>query len=401
SSTTAKPVDSAAGSIGSGGTTAAPVSGAEEATPLGLGGVTPTSASSRQPPPAHWVTGYYVGYQSSKHPPSEIDFSGLSHLVMGAALVKADGSVDLSFYVGDANAGGTLARDVAKRAHAAGKRALLMVGGAGNGAAIASAVKNRLDVFVSNLVKAVTDLGYDGLDLDWEDSVDMPQFVSLAKALRAKMPNAILTVPGFTVNPNYQTVDPATKQLVDYLDQYNLMSYFPATAMAGGGWLSWHNSPLCGQKATTPVTIEDSLKRFTDAGVPKSKLGMGVAFYAICYTSGVTAPNQSTEGVSIMGGDNDFPVSELLGGTTAYPSSARHWDAQAQVPYLALSSADRRGCKYVSYDDEESLAAKGTFAKQGGYGGIIVWTISQGYMPNRAAGQRNPLMQALKKSFLD
>src|SRR5512145_127641 len=150
SSTTAKPVESV-GPIGSGGTSAAPVSGAEEVTPLGLGGVTPTSESKRQLP-AHWVTGYYVGYQSSKHPPSEIDFSALSHLVMGAALVKADGSVDLSFYVGDANAGGTLARDVAKRAHAAGKRALLMVGGAGNGAAIASAVKNRFDVFVSNLV---------------------------------------------------------------------------------------------------------------------------------------------------------------------------------------------------------------------------------------------------------
>lgn len=368
---------------------------------VGNGGVSAASASSRRPTAAHWVTGYYVGYQSSKHPPSEIDFSGLSHLVMGAALAKSDGTLDLSFYVGGATAGVTLAREVAQRAHAAGKRALLMVGGAGNGAAIGAACKNQSGVFVANLVKAVTDLGYDGLDLDWEDSVDMAQFVSLAKALRSKMPNAILTVPGFTVNPNYQKVDPATKQLVEYLDQYNLMSYYPATAMAGGGWLSWHNSPLCGQKATTPVTIEDSLKRFADIGVPKAKLGMGVAFYAICYTGGVTAPDQSTEGVSIQGGDNDFPVSELLDASAAYPRSARHWDAKAQVPFLTLDAVDRRGCKYVSYDDEESLAAKGTFAKQNGYGGIIVWTISQGYLPTRAAGQRNPLMQALKRSFLD
>lgn len=367
----------------------------------GTGGLSADSASSRRPTVPHWVTGYYVGYQSSKHPPSEIDFSGLSHLVMGAALAKADGTLDLSFYVGSATAGATLAREVAQRAHAAGKRALLMVGGAGNGSAIGAAVKNQSGAFVANLTKAVTDLGYDGLDLDWEDSVDMAQFVSLAKALRSTMPNAILTGPGFTVNPNYQKVDPATKQLVEYLDQYNLMSYYPATAMAGGGWLSWHNSPLCGQKATTPVTIEDSLKRFADIGVPKAKLGMGVAFYAICYTGGVTAPNQSTEGVTIQGGDNDFPVSELLDASAAYPHSARHWDADAQVPFLTLDAVDRRGCKYVSYDDEESLAAKGTFAKQNGYGGIIVWTISQGYLPTRAAGQRNPLMQALKQSFLD
>jgi chitinase len=178
------------------------------------------------------------------------------------------------------------------------------------------------------------------------------------------------------------------------------MSYYPTTAYAGGGWLSWHNAPLDGVKSTTPVTIADSLKRYATAGVPKAKLGMGVAFYAICYTGGVTGPNQNTDSASILGGDNDYPLSKLF-ESGIITSSTRKWDATAQVPYLSLSTPDSNGCRYVSYDDEESLIAKGTFAKQNGYGGVIVWTISQGYMPNRATGLRNPLMTALKQGFLD
>lgn len=148
------------------------------------------------------------------------------------------------------------------------------------------------------------------------------------------------------------------------------------------------------------MTISDSLKRYADVGVPKEKLGMGVAFYAICYTGGITAPNQNTDNASIRGGDNDYPLSKLF-ESGIVTNSTRKWDAVAQVPYLSLSTPDSNGCRYVSYDDEESLIAKGEFAKQNGYGGVIVWTISQGYMASRPSGLRNPLMTALTQGFLD
>jgi hypothetical protein len=46
---------------------------------------------------------------------------------------------------------------------------------------------------------------------------------------------------------------------------------------------------------------------------------------------------------------------------------------------------------------------KGQFSKANGYGGIIVWTIQQGWLPAGASGGRAPnaLMQALKQGFLD
>src|SRR5512145_1132826 len=95
----------------------------------------------------HWVTGYYVGYQADKHPPNEIDWSGLSHLVLGAARVAPDGALDLTFFRGNNAAGAALARDVTKRAHVAGKDVLLMLGGAGNGSEILGAVRSHRGEF--------------------------------------------------------------------------------------------------------------------------------------------------------------------------------------------------------------------------------------------------------------
>jgi hypothetical protein len=49
-----------------------------------------------------------------------------------------------------------------------------------------------------------------------------------------------------------------------------------------------------------------------------------------------------------------------------------------------------------------SIIATGTFSKANGYGGIIVWTLPEGWLPAHASGGRsqNALMQALRKGFL-
>lgn len=351
-----------------------------------------------------WVLGYYAAYQRDMLPPAQVDWSGLTHLVMTRLKTDGSGRVQRDMDI-DATNGPIVARELAMRAHQNGRKALLMLGGVGEGARIrASASSANRAAFVSALLTAVSELGYDGLDLDWEDDIDYDLFIALARDLRASPlapPGLILTVPGYPINGNYQSVEPKIPALVQHLDLFSVMTYHPATAFAGGGWLSWHNSPLTGRKGTTPVTIEDTLSRYVMAGVPRAKLAMGVAFYAICYTGGITAPDQSTEsGVSIQGGDNDFPLSALFATGGVYDARYRHWHEAAQVPYLTLPSADARGCRYVSYDDEQSLEAKGRFSRQNGYGGIIVWTINQGHLQGGSKAH-NALTQALKRGFID
>ena len=359
-----------------------------------------------------WVMGYYVGYQINSYPIAQIDWSGLTHIIFAPMTLKNDLSLDLTF--DDSNGTGPAdAKALAQAAHAHGDKALLMLGGQGAGANIATAAApGNLGAFVIALLAAVNSLGYDGIDLDWEDSVNLPDLVSLAQALRAAQPGMLLSYPAGAINGNYQTVDPMMATLAASLDRFNVQTYYPSTAVAGSGWDSWFNSPVSGVSGSTPIAIDDTLDRYAKAGVPKSKLGMGMSFYAICYTGGISGPRQATSGATqIVGGDNNYPLSAFFAaGSTFDAASAaeRKRDAVAQVPYLSLAAAvnDSKcnaATQYISYDDETSILAKGAFSKQSGYGGIIIWTIQEGWLPSGASGGRAPnaLMQALKTGFID
>jgi chitinase len=235
-----------------------------------------------------WVLGYYVGYAINSYPIADIDWSGLTHIIFSPLGVKGDRSLDLSFL--DQNGTGQQdATALSSAAHAHGVKALLMLGGAGSGPNIAAAADPaHLGAFVTALTGAVDSLGYDGIDLDWEDSVNLDDLVSLASALRAAKPGMTITYPGGVLNGNYQSVDPRMVTLSNSLDRFNVQTYYPGTAGIGGGWNSWFNSPLSGAAGNTPVAIDDTFNRYVAAGVPKGKLGMGISFYAICYSGGIT-----------------------------------------------------------------------------------------------------------------
>ena len=347
---------------------------------------------------AQWVLGYYVAYQRDLYPPDKIDWNGLTHIIMGRVKAKPDGSLETSFDW-DPVAGPALAKEIASRAHAAGKKAILMLGGDDNGVEIHDAVANHRAQFVANLAATMADYGYDGLDLDWENHLDWTLFQSFTQDLRKALPKAILTLPTGPLNLNTDTVPPGLAAVVKPLDRLTLMSYYPATSWTGSGWWSWYNSPLKGAKPNTPVSIDTSFDRYAAAGIPKSKLAMGISFYATCYTGGVTAPNQSTEnGVAIAGGDNDYMLSQLYGLDGEYVQAYRHWDGAALQPYLSLPVAERHGCRYVTFEDEQSILEKGKFSRDNGYGGVIVWTINQGYVKSHS--QPNFLMEALKQGFI-
>lgn len=373
-------------------------------------GSTTSNTTTNVSPTGQWVLGYYVGYQINDLPIEDIDWTGLTHIAFAPLLVKGDHTLDFGFY--DQNGTGEAdAKALSAAAHAHGVTPLLMLGGAGAGGNIAGAATsaNRA-AFVQNLLGALTTLGYDGIDLDWEDSVNLDDLVALAHDLRAAKPDIVLSYPAGCINGNYQSVDPRMADLAESLDRFNVQTYFPSTAIAGFGWQSWHNSPISGVTGATPIAIDDTLQRYEDAGIPKGKLGMGMAFYAICYTGGITGPHQPTDGAQIVGGDNDYPLSLFFAGGGTFDQSGaaeRKLDATAQVPYLSLSQAvNDPGCgsstRYISYDDEQSILAKGAFSKDNGYGGIIVWTIQEGWLPAGAAGGRAPnaLMQALRQGFL-
>jgi chitinase len=52
-----------------------------------------------------------------------------------------------------------------------------------------------------------------------------------------------------------------------------------------------------------------------------------------------------------------------------------------------------------SYEEAQSIAAKGAYTRRNGLGGAIIWNIGEGYVPEQV-GQENALLEAVNAAFL-
>ncbi|WP_226345638.1 glycosyl hydrolase family 18 protein [Agilicoccus flavus] len=359
----------------------------------------PTPPSTAPSPPP-WVMGYYVGYQRDLYPLDAVDWESMTHVVVGAAMPRDDGSLDTSFFL-DETQGPIWARQVVGRAHQHGRRAVLMLGGARSRPAFSSAASAaRRDRLVEQILTVVDGYGFDGVDVDWEplEAADRADLLALARHLRRERPALELSLPISPISVN----DPAPSVLslmpdaAHVFDRINVMSY----GMSAGwdGWDSWHSSPLFGQGPRTPMSIDSSVRALLGAGVPAGRLGLGVGAFGGCMR-GVTGPKQSAAAMRTLGDDNTMTYSTIM---TRYhdPGRAR-WDDAAKVPYLTSGRPfGPAGCTFVTYEDPRSIAEKGRYARALGLGGAIVWTIGGGHLPSAPPGRRDPLLEATRRGFL-
>ena len=347
-----------------------------------------------------WVAGYYVGYEAGLQPVAALDFDGLTHLMVGAVLPNPNGTLATHYYI-DAFNGPLWAQGAIDAAQAAGRKAVLMVGGANtiDGWRGAASAPNRA-AFVANLLALVDATGADGLDLDWEpiETQDRAPLTALVQALRAQRPNLLLTLPVNVVNANF--ADPADEgtfyqTLAPLLDQVNLMSY--GMGFDYDGWHSWFSAPLDGEYGNAPTSISHTVDYYLAAGVPAAKLGVGSGFYGTCYR-GVTQPRSAVTQGQIVANDGAMSYRNIV--ELYAPSMTAHYDLPAQAPWLGSPTGrGPQACNYISYEDAQSILAKGAFVQSRGLGGTIIWTISQGHLPSRPAGQRDPLLDAMRTGF--
>lgn len=355
----------------------------------------PTSAQER------WLTGFYPGWEYEIYPPERINFAAITDVVMFSVIPNADGSLDTSFFVGP-TLGPRIARDVASRAREAGRKSLLAVGGGGLVDRMRAASNNaNRQRFVANIENLVRQWQYDGVDVDWEpiEPTDQADLVALAKMLRERLPDKLLTINLGWKNAN-APIDPQDvlflSKIVPLFDRLNVMTYDMADNWEG--WLSWHNSALYGHGERTPTSVASSIEAYMGAGAPAGKLGLGVAFYGSCWSTPVSAPRQATGTARIVAGDQDMSYRNIM--AHYYNPDYAMYDVVAQAPYLSPPQAlGSFGCTFVSYEDERSIAAKGTFARQKGLGGAVIWSLGEGYLPH--ASNPNGLLEAAEKAFLD
>jgi chitinase len=393
------------GTSAAGGTTGAPDGGAGVSTGgrsagtggAGTGGASAAGGTTGAPDGGAgsglWSMGYYASWQASTYPLSEIEWSGLTHIALAFYTPRASGALPLMG--GPAN----LEKDLVSAAHQNGVKAVASIGGADSQADFKTATASGAVASFANALVALLDAGYDGIDIDWEpmDKADEPAVIDIAKRIRQARPTALLTIPIGEINVNIPPDLSGFATIAGAYDQLNIMSYGQAGAWSG--WKSWHSSALYHTDSATPTSIDATVKLYVKNNVPAAKLGIGIGFYGLCYTSPVTAPDQALGGATVAASDGTMSYANIM--TKYYSPSARQWDDLAKVPYLSFASPHAPdNCTYISYDDEQSIAEKGAYVKAKGLGGVIQWELNEGYLSAAATGQRNPLLKAIHDAFL-
>jgi chitinase len=358
-----------------------------------------SSASAAAAPKASssiWVTAYYpVWEQRNNLPPAQIDYSAFSHLVQFALLPTPSGDIDQTSYNAVTLA---VSMPVIQRAHAAGDKVLIGIGGMGSGPAMSAVIAPSLRTkFINNLITFVKQRGYDGIDIDIEPiaSSDVPNYIAFATQLRAALsrinPALLLTATASpALGPHIAMFD----KIQGSFNQINVMSYD-----LSGTWRNfktWYNSSLYGDGSqyladSVPYpSVTSVLQNYTNAGIPKRKLGLGIAFYGDVW-SGASGPTQSITGVTVT----SLSYSAIMG--QYYAPTAYHWDNTAHAPYLSIHGPSAQQNKFISYDDPRLCAEKIKYAKQHHYGGVILFEIGDSYQPKQK--EKNVLLETVKQAW--
>lgn len=210
----------------------------------------------------------------------------------------------------------------------------------------------------------------DGVDIDWEyptqsadgetgcDPSDTQNFNLVLKELRETLGTG--KIISFASSSSAKYVD--WKTAMNYLDYVNVMTYDMGAAPNG------HNSPLHKSAKFNQRSWDESVEAHLKGGVPKDRMVMGIPFY------GKAEKNPSASEKIFDYSVKYYEIPDILNkGTYKGKKLARNvtrmWEPTSMVPYLQ----DDAGKNVLSYDDPESVDAKGSYVKANGHLGAMFW----------------------------
>jgi chitinase len=262
-------------------------------------------------------------------------------------------------------------------------------GGSGSGGFSDMALtKEGRTVFVESAVALVKKFNLDGIDVDWEypgythhnDRVrpveDKLTYTLLLKELRLrfnkeqrKLGRHLYT--SSATGWSREWLDHTEmREASKWLDTVNLMcyDYYRVDDHNTGHDAPLYTNPADPKAFSTDRSVRDNLA----AGVPKSKLVVGVPFYGKTWNDVPSTNNGLWQ-----------PIPAPVSGTPGYgqiaatmlgkPGWVRYWDPVAQAPYLY--NAETR--VFLTYDDVQSEQIKTKYVKDNGLAGVMFWQYTQ------------------------
>ncbi len=227
---------------------------------------------------------------------------------------------------------------------------ILSIGGWGSGRfSEMAADENYRRSFAKDCKWVVDEFGLDGIDIDWEyptanmaqisaSPADKDNFTLMMKDIREEIGKDKLLTLATVASAKYidfRGIDP-------YIDFVNIMSY-------DMGNPPYHHSGLYRSEHTAGTSVDEAVKAHVNAGVPLSKLVMGIPFYG--------------RGRKEVGNFSNYKNIITLN------NFERKWDDTAKAPYLSNDSIEF----VCGYDDPRSIAIKCRYIKDNGMLGAMYW----------------------------
>jgi chitinase len=233
-----------------------------------------------------------------------------------------------------------------------------------------SFVSSCIDLFIRGHLPGGVEAAslFDGVDLDWEypEAPSRFDYIALLGEFRRQF-NLIrydlrLSVASGDNRVTYQALDMASVAL--YVDQVGVMNYDYS-----GPWsrVTGLIAPLFGAPGDPERDndIDGTMRGYRAAGVPVSKLLLGVPFYAYCWEQvGPANHGLFQAGKPVK---EDAPYSHVAAIQQNY---TEYRDPKSQSPWLY------NGQTFWTYDDATSIRLKMQYANQQKLAGVMIWDLS-------------------------
>jgi len=362
---------------------------------LALAGMLLAGAAAAGSSPSRVLAAYYTG---------DVPVSSL----------PADHLTDVIYAFGEPGAGNichapakaqttTFAQLRSLRAHHAGLRLLLSIGGWGEAPQYSDAALTRRSraMFAQTCIEQyILREGFDGIDVDWEFPVhggvpqsthrpaDRANVTALLVELRKRLDTLglanhrhyYLTIAAPTGRWQYGgAYDPsdsydlrAVAGIVDWLNvmTYDMNNIFSPVSSFNAPMHADPNDPTPSlQRRWDNVTA--AVQYYEEHGVPASKIVLGMAFYGRGF-SGVGAKNAGLYS-KYSGGYAETPWKVVKSQFLTDSAWQKHWSDTAQAPWIY----NTRTHVFFSYDDARSMSIKAAFVRSRHLRGAMFWVFGE------------------------